>query len=137
MQNANRSLDPRTRRQLILGLLGTFIAVGGALVLRSAASQAPPPAPPPSAARGELVAERLCRYCHQIRPGASSDVEAQAPSFVTIANAPGRDAAHLRGFTDELHIVRTIGNPTIVMPTAILTNEARDDIIAYILAFKR
>lgn len=125
------------------GRLARFLvgaAVAAVTGLHPAASQpipSPPPPPPPSAARGELVAERLCRYCHQIRPGTSSDVEAQAPAFTRIANTAGRDAAFLRGFASELHLVRTIGNPPVVMPTAVLTAEAREDVIAYILTFKR
>ena len=124
-------------RRMLLWLLGIVVAAIGALAMRSAASQSAAPTPQHSAARGELIAERLCRYCHQIRPGASSDVEAQAPSFVAIANTPGRDAAFLRRFAEEMHIVRSIGNPNVVMPTAILTNDAREDVILYILSFKR
>ena len=115
----------------------TIAAIGGAILAGSAVSQTMPPPPPPSAVRGELVAERMCRFCHQIRPGSQSDVEARAPSFEQIANTPGRDAAFLRGFTTELHLVRTIGEPPVVMPTAVLSPEARDDVIAYILKFKR
>lgn len=130
MSQSRRSRPISTGR-LVLGLA---IAISGALYLRTATPQTQSP---PSPVRGELVAERLCRYCHQIRPGARSDVEAQAPSFALIAATPGRDADYLRAFVNETHLVRTIGDPPVVMPTAILTPESREDVIAYILGLKR
>jgi hypothetical protein len=41
--------------------------------------------------RGQLAAERMCAFCHQVTPNRPPAVEAAAPSFMEIANAPGRN----------------------------------------------
>jgi len=92
---------------------------------------------PPSAAIGSLVAERMCSFCHRIAPSRQADVEAGAPDFVDIANQPGRDAAFLRQVTNETHLIRSVGQPPIAMPTILLTPESREDVIAYILTLRR
>ena len=114
-------------------LIGPALAILLAATLVAAAQQ-PPPAP--SATIGALVAERMCSYCHRIAPTRESDIEAGAPSFMEIANRPGRDAAFLRAFATEIHLVTSVGNPPVVMPTAVLTPQARDDVVAYIIGFK-
>ncbi len=91
---------------------------------------------PPSVVIGGLVAERMCSFCHRIAPGRSSDIEAGAPGFVDIANRPDRDAAFLRQFVRETHLVPSAGYPPVAMPTTILTPESREDVIAYILGLR-
>lgn len=114
-----------------------LILAVAALTATSAAAQAQQQAlPAPSPTMGGLVAERMCAYCHVISPQRASDIEAGAPSFMEIANRPGRDAAYLRSFANETHLVTSAGNPPLAMPTAILTAMSREDVIAYILAFK-
>lgn len=114
-------------------ILGPILVVLLAATLVASAQQAPPA---PSATIGALVAERMCSYCHRIAPGRESDIEAGAPSFMEIANRPGRDAAFLRSFATELHLVTSVGNPPVVMPTAVLTPQSRDDVVAYIIGLK-
>jgi hypothetical protein len=92
--------------------------------------------PAPSPTMGGLVAERMCAYCHAISPHRASEIEAGAPSFMEIAGRPGRDAAYLRAFADETHLVTSAGNPPMAMPTAILTAMSREDVIAYILSLR-
>jgi cytochrome c2 len=92
--------------------------------------------PAPSPTMGELVAQRMCAFCHAISPGRPSEIEAEAPSFMEIAKRPGRDAAYLRAFANETHLVTSAGNPPMVMPTAILTAMSREDVVAYILSLK-
>jgi hypothetical protein len=90
----------------------------------------------PSVAMNGLVAERMCSFCHRIAPARQADVEAGAPDFVDIADQPGRDAAFLRQVTNQTHLVRSVGQPPIAMPTILLTPESREDVIAYILTFQ-
>jgi hypothetical protein len=94
------------------------------------------PHPGPSVTVGGLVAERMCAYCHRISPRRESEIEAGAPSFMEIANRPGRDAAFLREFASQTHIVTSAGNPPMAMSTIVLTPMSREDVIAYILSLK-
>ena len=109
-----------------------------------AAAPAPArPAPPEVAAetipaqRGRLVAERICGFCHQVTPERMSAVEAAAPSFMEIANLPGRSREYLREFSTQEHVVETLGDPPVVMPTVDLTPEQREEVIAWLLTFQR
>lgn len=97
----------------------------------------PADAPGPSLAeRGQITAERVCGYCHQVVATRPSAIEAAAPSFMEVANLPGRNRAYLRQFTGERHLVETIGEKPVPMPTTLLTAEEREEVIAYILSFQ-
>jgi hypothetical protein len=90
-----------------------------------------------AAERGALVAERICSLCHQVSLAAPSRQEAAAPSFMEIANLPGRNRDYLRSFATQRHVVETVGEPRPVMPTVTLSPEDREDVIAHILSFQR
>lgn len=90
-----------------------------------------------AAERGGRVAERTCSLCHQVSVAAPSRQEAAAPSFMEIANLPGRNRDYLRRFATQRHVVETVGDPRPVMPTVTLSPEEREDVVAYILAFQR
>lgn len=92
---------------------------------------------PDLAQRGQMTAERVCGYCHQVTPDRLSMIEAAAPSFMEIANLPGRNRNYLRQFTGERHLVETIGPRPVPMPTELLTPEEREEVIAYILSFQQ
>lgn len=92
--------------------------------------------PSPSPTMGGLVADRMCAYCHVVAPHRTSEIEAGAPSFMEIADRPGRDADFLRAFADEIHLVTSAGKPPLAMPTIVLTATSREDVIAYILSLK-
>lgn len=108
-----------------------------------AASCAPEPGAAPggeptrAAERGAVVAERTCSLCHQVSVAKPSLQEAAAPSFMEIANLPGRNRDYLRRFATQRHVVETVGEPKPVMPTVTLSPEEREDVVAYILAFQR
>jgi hypothetical protein len=87
--------------------------------------------------RGEMAAERMCAFCHQVTPDRPPTVEAAAPSFMEIANAPGRNREYLRQFTGEEHLVETLGPQRMTMPTTLLSPEEREEVIAYLLSFQR
>jgi hypothetical protein len=87
--------------------------------------------------RGQITAERMCAFCHQVTPERAPTVEAAAPSFMEIANAPGRNREYLRQFTGEEHLVETLGTQRMTMTTTFLTPEEREEVIAYILAFQK
>lgn len=88
------------------------------------------------AERGQMAAERMCAFCHQVTPDRPAAVEAAAPSFMEIANAPGRNREYLRQFTGEEHLVETLGPQRMTMPTTLLTPEEREEVIAYLLSFQ-
>jgi Cytochrome c len=87
--------------------------------------------------RGEIAADRMCAFCHQVRPERPASVEAAAPSFMEIANAPGRNREYLRQFTGEEHLVETLGPQRMTMPTTLLSPEEREEVIAYLLSFQK
>ena len=99
------------------------------------------PAPSASAldarGRGRIVAEQSCSTCHQVTPERGATREAAAPSFMEIANLPGRSRDYLRSFATQTHVVETVGTPQPVMPTVSLSPEDREDVILYILGFQR
>lgn len=71
-------------------------------------------------ARGEAVVARWCADCHAIAVDT-----ADAPSFRTIAQRPGRDEAYLAVFLREDHFPMT---------TFRLFDHERDDVAAFIVS---
>lgn len=86
--------------------------------------------------RGEMVADRMCAFCHQVNPEKPPAVEAAAPSFMEIANAPGRNREYLRQFATEEHLVETLGPQRMTMPTVLLSPEEREEVITYLLSYQ-
>lgn len=86
--------------------------------------------------RGQQIAEERCAFCHQVTPMGESAIEAAAPSFMEIANMPGRDAESLQAFFEEFHPVETVGDPAPLMPTILLNDPQRDAVVTYILSFQ-
>lgn len=117
-----------------------LIACAGAAALAAGCAEPPAPRPaipgPDLAARGQITAERVCGFCHQVVATRPAAIEAAAPSFMEIANLPGRNRAYLRQFTSERHLVETLGPRPVPMPTATLAPEEREEVIAYILSFQ-
>jgi len=97
----------------------------------------PPPAPMSAVERGRAVAARGCALCHQVLPDLPPAQEVAAPSFMEVANLPGRNRGYLRGFATRRHVVETMGEPKPVMPTFFLSPEEREDVIAFILFYQR
>jgi mono/diheme cytochrome c family protein len=118
-------------------------ALGAATLLAGCVAAAPSPPAPPAVAietgaeRGAMVALGACARCHQVRPDRPSAQEAAAPSFMEIANLAGRNRDYLRRFATQRHLVRSVGQTPTVMPTLALTPEDREDVIAFILSYRR
>jgi cytochrome c2 len=111
-----------------------------ALALAACEEKAPPPFSAPGLSlveRGQITAERMCAFCHQVTPERAPTVEAAAPSFMEIANAPGRNRDYLRQFTGEEHLVETLGDKRMTMTTTFLSPEEREEVIAYLLSFQK
>src|SRR5262245_34054365 len=77
------------------------------------------------ARKGLIFAEKVCAECHGVKAGQT--VPAAAPTFRAIANTPGMTAMALTIF------FRT---PHRDMPNLILSDNDRDDVIAYILSLR-
>jgi mono/diheme cytochrome c family protein len=77
------------------------------------------------ARRGLIFAERICAECHAVKAGQT--VPATAPTFKAIANTPGMTALALTVFFRTSHRD---------MPNLVLSDDERDDVIAYILSLR-
>lgn len=85
-------------------------------------------APAADEASGLKVARKLCVNCHIVEPGGGvRTVDASIPSFMAIANKPGRTESRLSGF---------VLNPHPPMPQVQLTTNEIENIVAYILSLK-
>jgi mono/diheme cytochrome c family protein len=86
--------------------------------------------------RGRHVADKWCSECHRVavdqpsgsRPGHVLAPPVNAPSFMSIADRPGVDAASLRHFLADLHLP---------MPTYRLYPDEREAVIAYIMSLAK
>jgi mono/diheme cytochrome c family protein len=85
---------------------------------------------------GRQIAVERCRSCHQVAPDLDSDTDAAAPSFMEIANLPGRGTDYLDRFMRARHMVITVGTPPQPMPTIQLSSLERARVVAYILGFQ-
>ena len=77
------------------------------------------------ARKGLRFAEQICAECHAVKAGQT--VPATAPTFKAIANTPGMTAMALTIF------FRT---PHRDMPNLVLSDDDRDDVIAYIVSLR-
>ncbi|MEO1207396.1 MAG: cytochrome c [Pseudomonadota bacterium] len=75
------------------------------------------------AARGQVLAERLCATCHVVGPTQTGAATAGPPTFASIANRPGQ--------TRE-RILNVLIAPHPPMPNVQMTLHEIDDIIAYL-----
>ena len=98
-------------------LLGAVALIGGATI--AGAQEVG------DARKGLIFAEKICAECHAVKAG--QKVPATAPTFMAIANTRGMTAMALTIF------FRT---PHRDMPNLVLTDDDRDDVIAYILSLR-
>lgn len=81
-----------------------------------------------NAAEGAAYARANCAECHGVEPAASDfSPNPDAPDFSVVANTPGMTERALAVWLQTSH-------PT--MPDFILTETARDNLIAYIMSLK-
>jgi cytochrome c2 len=77
--------------------------------------------------KGAILAQNICSECHAVEKTQISSPNTQAPSFSSVANTTGMTEMALRVWLQSPH-------PT--MPNLLLTNEQKDDVIAYLLSLK-
>ena len=129
------AVTPRPIRRILVLL--PLLAACAPEAPRAVAPEPAGPAPMSATERGRAIAERDCAHCHQVLPDRPPGREVAAPSFMEVANLPGRNRAYLRGFATRRHVVETMGEPRPVMPTFFLSPEEREDAIAFILSYQR
>jgi len=93
-------------------------------MLSSAAIQAQPIGDP---GRGAQLARETCSRCHAVSGGQPISPNSRAPTFVELASAPGMTVAAL---------MVALTSPHAGMPMFVLSQEQREDIVAYILSMK-
>lgn len=77
----------------------------------------------PDAARGRILAERLCATCHVVSDAQTSSATAGPPTFASIANRPGQT---------RQRIVNVLISPHPPMPDVHITVQEIDDIVSYL-----
>ena len=78
--------------------------------------------------KGRILARQICGECHAVRAREPGSPSAQAPSFAAIAATRGMTARALNAFLNTSH--RT-------MPNIMLTADQTQEIVAYILSFRK
>ena len=79
------------------------------------------------ARQGSLLALATCAQCHAVRAGESRSPNPMAPNFTNIATTLGMTDRALRVWLQSSH-------PT--MPNIILSNDERDNVVAYIMSLR-
>ena len=77
--------------------------------------------------KGAVLAQSVCAQCHGVKAGQLRSSDPMAPSFSSVAKAPGMTDTALRVWLQSSH-------PS--MPNFVLTNKEINNIVAYILSLK-
>src|ERR1035441_3782771 len=77
--------------------------------------------------KGAKLAQSVCAQCHAVRNGQLRSPNPMAPSFSNIAKWPGMTEITLRAWLLSSHPL---------MPNIILDDDARNNVIIYILSLK-
>lgn len=77
--------------------------------------------------KGATLAQTVCAQCHAVRSGQMRSPDPMAPSFTSVANAPGMTDRALRVWLQSSH-------PS--MPNIILTGDERQNVSNYILSLR-
>jgi len=77
---------------------------------------------------GRSLARQACSECHAVEGGQAVSPHTRAPSFQTVANAPGMNATALRVWFESSH-------PS--MPNLALSEKDGEDVIAYIVSLRK
>lgn len=84
--------------------LGLYLAlILGTSAVRAADDGAGTVPSPPDAAKGLVLAEKLCSNCHLVRPDLDGAAIADVPTFMAIANDPDQTHQRLTGFMVAPH----------------------------------
>ena len=108
---------------------GSILSALGLVLALAAPALAAPPAPA-DPANGRRLADRWCASCHVVTAGQTA-ASADAPTFVALANAPGRTP---EGIADFLMLPGTTHSK---MPDLSLSRVEIGDIAAYIATLKK
>jgi mono/diheme cytochrome c family protein len=76
---------------------------------------------------GLALSQQVCSECHAIRRGQARSPNARSPTFSELATTPGMTAGAL---------TVALTTPHAGMPMFVLTNDQREDVIAYILSLR-
>ncbi|MEO1104758.1 MAG: cytochrome c [Pseudomonadota bacterium] len=76
---------------------------------------------------GRAFAQMNCGTCHAVGPGEGPSPNETAPTFQAVADTPGMTSRALTVWLTTFHPART-------MPPIVLTDDERQNIIAYILS---
>lgn len=118
-QKAYAGSTNQARLRLSGTLLGAIAIVESATVTATHAQEG-------DSQRGLTVVQVICASCHAVRRGERSP-NINAPAFTTIADVPGMTAVALQVTLQTSHKT---------MPNIVLSDDARRDVIAYILSLK-
>ena len=77
---------------------------------------------------GLRIAQRVCGECHAVGKAATVSPHPQVPTFVAIANSPGRTETSLRVW---------LQSPHRSMPDFTLSDEESTALVTYILSLKK
>ena len=103
--------------------------VVGFAILPACAQQRPPTGPSPDdLGPGYKFAIDTCSDCHDVSQQGGVSANRFAPRFLDVAN---------QASTTELSLRVFLQSPHRRMPNLILTEQQRDDVIAYILSLRR
>ena len=119
------------RNRTVVALLGLAALSGCA---RESASEATARAE--AAQRGKDITQARCSICHEVMPGQPTGIKNAGPGFALIANKAGRDREYLTRFMGEWHDLGKIDMAGIPMPTILLSDAQRADVITYILTYR-
>ncbi len=86
--------------------------------------------------RGKDVSNRYCSICHEVTPAQPAAIKKAGPGFAEIANRPGRNRANLLQFMSGWHELGKLDMAGVPMPTILLTDAQRNDVISHILSFQ-
>jgi mono/diheme cytochrome c family protein len=80
------------------------------------------------ATKGAELAQGICAECHAITATPARSPNTKAPSFASVVRTPGMTEMALRVWLQSPH-------PT--MPNLLLSDQQKDDVIAYLMSLKR
>jgi len=123
---SNRMDQNMTRKSLLMYFCLTIFVIFSFFAFSRFNSGLAQRAPDPI--EGENIAENLCSSCHIVGTSASGVVNADVPSFTSIANSPDQTLER---------IIRKIVIPHQPMPDLQLTRLEIADVAAYILSLRK
>jgi mono/diheme cytochrome c family protein len=125
MAGTAKEIDANIRRRqgMVIRLLAITAILAGAWAPHAVLAQEPG-----DAEKGLAYASQVCAQCHALQRGDLYSPMPKAPAFEEIANSAGVTGISLAAILHSVHEN---------MPSFVLSEAGRDNIIAYILSLKR